>query len=309
MYRSVEHSFWTDPDVKQLHPDAKLLFLYLITNPHSHISGLYYLPLDYVVKDTGLPMERVRWGIDTLSMGYRAFYDPRNEMVLVARMLYYQGRGAKITSCVQTHVRTLHKSYLIKKLFDLYPEVAFDLGYPIDTPSIPHRDQEQEKEQDQEQERSKPAGAQKPRADAKPTPLSSGRLPGIEKSPSPGCTCPSWTDYDGSCHFPAFKDWAWRYHEKATGGAVQWTEADGKQLWAGYHKFRSRAAAKNSWEGYHLDQSDYTSGHGPKKWASEPGRWPLPVRVLKHPRQAANDAAVEEYLARREAMDVPREGS
>src|SRR5688572_3122740 len=44
-FRTVQTHFWTDPDVRKLPPDSKLLLLYLITNPHTHVSGIYYLPI------------------------------------------------------------------------------------------------------------------------------------------------------------------------------------------------------------------------------------------------------------------------
>ncbi len=154
-------------------------------------------------------------------------------------------------------------------------------------------DQDQEPDQTQQARPQKPAG----RAQAAPTPIAAGRLPGIEKPPRPGCTCPKWDDYDGSCHYPAFKDWAWKIHA-ANGAATAWDEADGKQLWVGYHKFRARAAVESSWKGFHEDTSDYSSGHSAKKWATEPARWPLPVRTPQHPRTAANMAAAAAYRSR-----------
>jgi hypothetical protein len=44
MYRTIETSMWTDAKFRGLPAPARLLFLYLITNPHAHVSGIYYLP-------------------------------------------------------------------------------------------------------------------------------------------------------------------------------------------------------------------------------------------------------------------------
>ncbi len=275
MYRSVENSFWTDPDVKALSPETKLLFLYLITNPHGHISGLYHLPLEYAVMDTGLSMEQVRRGIDTLSMGHRAYFDPSTDMVLVARMLKYQGRGGKITSCVQKHVLGLHKSFLVKKLFELYPEVACDVGYPIDTLSMPHRDQEQDQEQDQDQKEQQPQPA-KPAARA-------------------SAKDPTWL----SALMARMKD-----HWKEHGYTGPWNSADGalttklaRSLEKEHGAAKAEALMWDSWCDYVEDDAPWLNGHYPRLWAPRMASWPRkPQAPLMHRRSAANMQAAQERI-------------
>ncbi len=54
MYRTICTQLWTDKKVQQLGVSGKLLFCYLITNPHSHLSGIYYLPQELITKEAGL---------------------------------------------------------------------------------------------------------------------------------------------------------------------------------------------------------------------------------------------------------------
>ncbi len=51
--RIVNTKFWDDSYITRLTPTEKLLFLYLITNPLTNISGVYELPLKRVAFDTG----------------------------------------------------------------------------------------------------------------------------------------------------------------------------------------------------------------------------------------------------------------
>ena len=56
--RIVNTKFWDDSYITRLSPTEKLLFLYLITNPLTNISGVYELPLKRVAFDTGISADR-----------------------------------------------------------------------------------------------------------------------------------------------------------------------------------------------------------------------------------------------------------
>lgn len=57
--RIVNTKFWDDSYIAGLSPAEKLLFLYLITNPLTNISGVYELPLRRAAFDVGLSNEEV----------------------------------------------------------------------------------------------------------------------------------------------------------------------------------------------------------------------------------------------------------
>ncbi len=56
--RIVNTKFWDDSYITRLTPTEKLLFLYLLTNPLTNISGVYELPLKRVAFDTGLSSDK-----------------------------------------------------------------------------------------------------------------------------------------------------------------------------------------------------------------------------------------------------------
>lgn len=153
MYRTVDSRFWMDPKVRSLDPDAKLVFLYLITCPHSHVSGLYYLPVEIGILETGLTEIRYREGIDHLFRFGMVKLDEENHLIWVVNMLAYQGRGEKNERSAANQIRSLHKSRLFADFLRRYPGVK---QYGIDRRSIRHPaqgevgtpEQEQEQEQD-----------------------------------------------------------------------------------------------------------------------------------------------------------------
>jgi len=137
MYRTICCELWTDPKVKALSHFEKLLFLYLITNPHSHYCGLYYLPSVMMQHEVniGMAFEGALKGLRTPCLAY---YDHEFEQVWVKKMYQYQGNGKNMDKGAASHLRTLHNSSLIHDFIAYYPSVAdyFEVT-PFEPPSNP----------------------------------------------------------------------------------------------------------------------------------------------------------------------------
>ena len=58
-YRTLRMSFWNDPYVEQLGPEGRLLYLYLITCPHTNSLGVLEVSTRRVSYETGLAPEVV----------------------------------------------------------------------------------------------------------------------------------------------------------------------------------------------------------------------------------------------------------
>ena len=149
MYRQLCCHFWTDPKVRALAPQDKLLFLYLITCPHSHFSGIYYLPVETIKIETGVKISR--YPIDTLSIPYLALFDASTSTVWVKNMLKYQWIGKTHVTAIEKHLQTLHYSCLIKSFLEEYAEFRIPYRYPIDTLPV-YRNQDQDQDKDKEQD-------------------------------------------------------------------------------------------------------------------------------------------------------------
>jgi hypothetical protein len=140
VYRTIDAAFWTDPKVKQLPPEGKLLLLYFITNPHTHVSGIYILPAVIIQYETGLSHRVLHRVSTTLSKLGLCSFDAPNDVVWVRRMMSYQGKGEKNLRSAALHVsEDLHNSCLVKEFIEIYPAVKQYLKPPkIDRVSIPY---------------------------------------------------------------------------------------------------------------------------------------------------------------------------
>lgn len=131
-YQKVFEMFWTDPNVKALPKDATLLFLYLITGPGVHFSGLYHVTEKSLSEGAKLSAEELRKALKTLATWkcvitgktkVFAKYDPKAETVWVVNMAHYQmlvGNRANQIKGLNNHLRIIHQTPLIKEFVEKY---------------------------------------------------------------------------------------------------------------------------------------------------------------------------------------------
>lgn len=86
-YVRVKRRVWHDEKVQPLAPEAKLLFMYLLTSPHGNALGCYVLRRGYALEDLG-------WDTATFDLHFQALldagvirYDPETHVVLIPRFL------------------------------------------------------------------------------------------------------------------------------------------------------------------------------------------------------------------------------
>ena len=125
IYRTICTQLWTDKKIQRLTVQGKLLFVYLITNPHTHLSGIYYLPKELILKETGLTNTLCDTLFHTISSEAwnLAHYDRESSTVFVVNMFRYQGTGEKNERSAANQLKGLHDTYLIPLFLRTYPKV------------------------------------------------------------------------------------------------------------------------------------------------------------------------------------------
>jgi hypothetical protein len=118
---------WADPFVRKLSPTHKLLFLYLWTNRHRSISGIYEIDLDTIVFDTALQNKQIEQGFEALAP--KVFYDFEESLVFVVNYTKRQFlRTAKISKNIvkgiENQLHTLPCGHpFIKRFLELYGSI------------------------------------------------------------------------------------------------------------------------------------------------------------------------------------------
>lgn len=88
-YGKVQTEFWEHPGVRRLSTEAKLLYVYLLTGPHTNMAGCFKVPKGYVADDLGWVSETVSGGFRELSVEGFVTYDDTTRYVLVHGFLKF----------------------------------------------------------------------------------------------------------------------------------------------------------------------------------------------------------------------------
>lgn len=86
-YQRIFTSIWQDEKFLTLSEDGKLLFLYVLTSPHSNSLGLYVLPSAYILGDLGWDKKRLaKPFVELLGKGLVA-YDESTRLIMIQNHL------------------------------------------------------------------------------------------------------------------------------------------------------------------------------------------------------------------------------
>ena len=72
--RSVNTKFWKDIYIRELTTNEKCLFIYLITNSSTNISGAYEISKREISFDTGIDLDSVSKSIDKFTADGKIIY-------------------------------------------------------------------------------------------------------------------------------------------------------------------------------------------------------------------------------------------
>jgi len=120
-YRPVKTSFWEDSWIATLTVTEKLLYLYLITNPHTTLCGIYRVSIRYIAFESGLTIEQVGTALARFEKDCKVIY--KDEWVVLVNNQKHQTASPKI------------KEGIKREIGELPPEIA-NLRYGIDRVSI-----------------------------------------------------------------------------------------------------------------------------------------------------------------------------
>ena len=111
-YTTVESIIWHDEKFRSLPEDARMLFLYLLTSPHSNMLGIFYLPKLYACSDLQWDPERYQRGIDTLC--HTLLIEVDKDIIWVKNYLKYnQIRGPRQVTGAVNRLMSLPDTKLI----------------------------------------------------------------------------------------------------------------------------------------------------------------------------------------------------
>lgn len=131
--RILNTKFWSDPFVQELSASEKLLYVYLLTNEHTTVAGVYEITERTISFDTGLTLAQIKKGMDTLLIHNKVLFF--EGWIVIKNFLRHQNlKSIKI------------KTGVVKILESLPERVLGMVSYDMDTLYISFDKSESESE-------------------------------------------------------------------------------------------------------------------------------------------------------------------
>lgn len=141
-YRTLHTKLWQDEWICELEADAKLLFIYLVTNRAASVAGIYKLPFKFIAFETGLSLARVNKLLDEFQKAGKVYHE--DGVIWVKRLRSYQTYDGKASEQVEKRIvkdladipdGTLKRQYLAFYTNGTTPDIP--TGGGLDTPTVP----------------------------------------------------------------------------------------------------------------------------------------------------------------------------
>lgn len=141
IYRTIQMSFWTDSKIADtFSPDEKLMYLYLLTNPHTNLCGCYEISSSQIAFEIGYKRDQIEKLIKSLQDKRVIVYSTDSrELLLVNWHKYNWTSSEKFRKPLREEVKKVKKAefrkYLERILYGI-DTVSDDEGYGSDTTDL-----------------------------------------------------------------------------------------------------------------------------------------------------------------------------
>ncbi len=124
----IQTSFWGDPFIQELEPDAKLLFIYLRTNTRTSICGMYEISLRTMEFETGIKKKRIEEILAILEKAEKVRYHI-GYIYLINMVKHMHKPSPQLLKGIENE-----KNKLPSEILAYFSQKKIPYTYPIDTP-------------------------------------------------------------------------------------------------------------------------------------------------------------------------------
>ena len=153
-YQRIHAQIWSDEKFRKLSEDAKFLFLYLMTSPHSNSIGIYVLPKQYIECDLGWSGKRLAIPFaELLKVGF-ILYDETERVVCIRNHIKHNPiQNQKQVISAEKIIESLPKSPIFSNILErLTKQYHKPLVKLLTKPYTIPKPQEEEEEEEKETE-------------------------------------------------------------------------------------------------------------------------------------------------------------
>ncbi len=125
VYRQVQTAFWQDDFVLQLTPEEKYFYLYLLTNSKTKQCGIYQLPMQVIIMETGYNQETAEKLLKRFWDYGKIIYNNRTKEIAILNWRKYNPmESPKIRACVEKELKEVKDKSLIETLYPCHGNIS-----------------------------------------------------------------------------------------------------------------------------------------------------------------------------------------
>jgi hypothetical protein len=227
-FRTVQTRMWREDEwFQNLGESARLLWVYLFTNPSANSAGLYRLPIGTIAFESGVSggIKRVASLISEFSEADKAHYESGVVYVVKMQALQHPEISWQVATRIAADVDAipdgrLKQMYLLRYGYPIIKESMGDKGkiireieyqYPIDAPSMPNRftvtysNSDTDTDTDTKGAQVPPLATASPSAPPEPKPKAAAKKPPKEPKQAEPLPMPVQVFVDSGGSFPSGK--------------------------------------------------------------------------------------------------------
>jgi hypothetical protein len=110
--RYINTKFWNDNYISNLDPIEKLLFLYLLTNPCTNLSGIYEIQLKHIAVDTGIDKEMIEKIFQRFEKDNKVVY--RNGWIAITNFIKHQKMNPNVKRGIEENLKKAPESIMVE---------------------------------------------------------------------------------------------------------------------------------------------------------------------------------------------------
>ncbi len=123
-YRAINTRVWNDNYIFNLDPSEKLVFIYLLTNEHTNISGIYEIPLRIISIETGIENDTIERIIKRFSKDNKIYY--LDGWIIVKNFILHQILNPSVKCGIEREINSLPSGIIAK--IKANKQIATSLG-------------------------------------------------------------------------------------------------------------------------------------------------------------------------------------
>ena len=105
--RYINTKLWRDSYIESLDPSEKLVFIYMLTNPDTNISGIYEIPLKIICADTGYNKDMVEKIFERFQKDGKILY--KNGWLAIKNFIKHQTLNPKVQKGIEIELEKAPK--------------------------------------------------------------------------------------------------------------------------------------------------------------------------------------------------------